>query len=160
MVKKIAKTNVARLLDAAKISYALVPYDVDELDLGAVHVADSLGEDVAQVFKTILLKGDKVKHIVCVVPGAAEVNLKRAAKVSGNKKCELLPLKELLATTGYIRGACCPIGMKKKFPTYFHTSCLQYSTIFVSAGVRGMQLQIAPTDLITFTDGVVSPLLD
>ena len=102
----IGKTNVARLLDRAKIKYELVPYEVDETDLGAQHIADQLGEDIQQVFKTLVLTGDKVKHFVCVVPGCCEVDLKKAAKVSGNKKAEMLHMKDLLPTTGYIRGGC------------------------------------------------------
>ncbi|MEG1580117.1 MAG: Cys-tRNA(Pro) deacylase [Bacteroidaceae bacterium] len=145
---KLKKTNVARLMDQAGIDYSLVEYDVDETDLGAKHVADSLGENIEQVFKTIVLQGDKVKHLVCIVPGAEEVDLKQAAKVSGNKKCEPLPLKELLPTTGYIRGGCCPIGMKRNFPTYMDASAQKFSFIYVSAGVRGLQLKIAPDDLL------------
>ena len=105
-MKKIQKTNVARLLDKAKVAYELIAYDVDENDLAAQHVADSLGEDIRQVFKTIVLHGDKTGHLVCVLPGDCEVDLKKAARVSGNKKVEPLPLKELLPTTGYIREGC------------------------------------------------------
>ena len=104
MKEKINKTNVARLLDKAKIAYQLVPYEVDENDLSATHVAEQLGEDIAQVFKTLILHGDKSGYFVCVIPGADEVDLKKAAKVSGNKKCEMIPVKELLPLTGYIRG--------------------------------------------------------
>ena len=118
MKEKINKTNVARLLDKAKVAYKLVPYEVDENDLSATHVAEQLGEDVSQVFKTLVLRGDKSGYFVCVIPGAAEVNLKKAAKVSGNKSCEMIHVKELLPLTGYIRGGCSPIGMKKHFPTY------------------------------------------
>ena len=103
MKEKINKTNVARLLDKAKIAYQLVPYEVDENDLSATHVAEQLGEDIAQVFKTLILHGDKSGYFVCVIPGADEVDLKKAAKVSGNKKCEMIPVKELLPLTGYIR---------------------------------------------------------
>lgn len=148
MSNKINKTNAARLLDKAKVPYELIPYEVNESDLSAIHVADSLGENVDQVFKTIVLHGDKTGYFVCVVPGEHEIDLKMAAKVSGNKKCELLPLKELLPVTGYIRGGCSPIGMKKAFPTYIHASCQQFPYIYVSAGVRGLQLKIAPQDLI------------
>lgn len=113
---KINKTNAARLLDKAKISYELIPYEVDENDLSAVHVAASLGENIDQVFKTLVLHGDKTGYFVCVIPGDKEVNLKLAAKVSGNKSCDMIPMKELLSVTGYIRGACSPVGMKKHFP--------------------------------------------
>ena len=139
---KINKTNAARLLDKAKIAYELIPYEVDENDLSAIHVADSLGENIEQVFKTLVLHGDKNGHFVCVIPGEHEVDLKLAAKASGNKKCELLHL------TGYIRGGCTPIGMKKPFPTYIHESCLNYPYIYISAGQRGLQLKLDPNDLI------------
>jgi len=145
---KINKTNAARLLDKAKITYELIPYEVDESDLSAVHVAAELGENINQVFKTLVLLGDKTGHFVCVVPGDKEVNLKLAAKVSGNKSCDMIPMKELLPTTGYIRGACSPIAMKKHFPTYIHDTCLQYAYIYVSAGQRGLQIKIDPKDII------------
>ena len=146
--EKIAKTNVARLLDKAKVKYELVPYEVDVNDLSCGHVAASLGEDVEQVFKTIVLHGDRSGHFVCIVPGEHEIDLKMAARVSGNKKCDLIPLKELLPLTGYIRGGCSPIGMKKHFPTYIHSTCTGFPFIYVSAGIRGLQLKIAPADLI------------
>ena len=148
MKEKINKTNVARLLDKAKIAYELVPYEVDENDLSATHVAEQLGENVEQVFKTLVLHGDKTGYLVCVIPGADEVDLKKAAKVSGNKKCEMLPMKELLPVTGYIRGGCSPIGMKKHFPTYIHQTAVTFSHIYVSAGQRGLQVKLAPADLI------------
>ena len=115
MAQKINKTNAARLLDKAKIKYELVPYVVDEEDLSATHIADQLSEPIEQVFKTLVLKGDKSGHFVCVIPGDQEVDLKKAAKVSGNKSCDLIPMKELLPLTGYIRGGCSPVGMKKLF---------------------------------------------
>ena len=145
---KINKTNVARLLDKAKVAYQLVPYEVDENDLSATHVADQLGENVAQVFKTLVLHGDKSGYFVCVIPGADEVDLKKAAKVSGNKSCEMIPVKELLPLTGYIRGGCSPIGMKKQYPTVFHETAEILDTITVSAGKIGCQVELSPTDLI------------
>ena len=144
------KTNVARLLDKAKIKYELVPYVVDETDLSATHIADQLGENIGQVFKTLVLVGDKTKYIVCVVPSDMEVDLKKAAKVSGNKKVEMLHMKELLPVTGYIRGGCSPIGMKKAFPTYFHSTCMDFEYIYVSAGMRGLQLKINPKELVDY----------
>ena len=116
--------------------------------MSAIHVADSLGESIEQVFKTLVLHGDKNGHFVCVIPGEHEVDLKLAAKASGNKKCDLIPMKELLPLTGYIRGGCTPIGMKKPFPTYIHESCLNYPYIYISAGQRGLQLKLDPNDLI------------
>ena len=145
---KINKTNAARLLDKAKISYELIPYEVDENDLSAVHVAASLGENIDQVFKTLVLHGDKTGYFVCVIPGDKEVNLKLAAKVSGNKSCDMIPMKELLSVTGYIRGACSPVGMKKHFSTYIHETCLEFPYIYVSAGQRGLQIKIDPKELI------------
>lgn len=156
MAKKIEKTNAARLLDKAGVSYKLIPYEFDENDLAAQHVADSLGQDIARVFKTLVLHGDRTGHVVCVMPGNAEVDLKALAKASGNKKVEMIPMKDLLSVTGYIRGGCSPVGMKKRFPTYFHTTALDFETIYVSAGVRGLQIEIAPADLIGFVGATVA----
>ena len=156
MAKKTEKTNAARLLDRAGISYNLIPYEFDENDLAAQHVADSLGQPIERVFKTLVLHGDKSGHIVCVVPGNGEVDLKALAKVSGNKKVEMIAMKDLLGVTGYIRGGCSPIGMKKKFPTYFHSTAVDFDTIYVSAGVRGLQVEIDPPVLIDFVGGVVT----
>ena len=160
MAKKIDKTNAARLLDKAGITYNLIPYEVDENDLAAQHVADSLGQDIACVFKTLVLHGDKTGHIVCVVPGNMEVNLKALAKVSGNKKVEMIAMKDLLAVTGYIRGGCSPIGMKKRFPTYFHNTVLEQEKIYVSAGVRGLQIEIAPAALIKYIGAEVADVAE
>lgn len=156
---KIAKTNVARLMDKAKVAYELIPYEFDENDLGAEHVAEALGEDIRQVFKTIVLHGDRTGHLVCVVPGNCEVNLKKAARASGNKKVEPLPLKELLATTGYVRGGCSPIGMKKHFPTFFHQTATDFPCIYVSAGQRGLQIKLAPQDLLREARGELADLV-
>ena len=147
---RIEKTNAARLLDRAKIAYELIPYRVDEEHLAATHVAEQLGEDIACVFKTLVLKGDRTGYFVCVVPGDHEVDLKAAAKVSGNKKVDLIPMKELLPVTGYIRGGCSPIGMKKAFPTYIHASASEHPFIYISAGVRGLQLKLARADLSAY----------
>lgn len=155
---KIEKTNAARLLDRAKIAYELVPYRVDEEHLAATHVAEQLGEEIACVFKTLVLKGDRTGYFVCVVPGNHEVDLKAAARVSGNKKVDLIPMKELLPVTGYIRGGCSPIGMKKSFPTYIHTSVEAQPFIYISAGVRGLQLKIAPADLIAYVRATVADI--
>ena len=155
----IQKTNVARLLDKAKIPYELVPYTVDENNLAADHVAEELGEDINQVFKTLILHGDRSGHFVCVVPGNTEVDLQKAAKAAGAKKAEMIPMKELLPLTGYIRGGCSPIGMKKPFPTFFHQSALDFDVIYVSAGVRGLQLKINPQDLISYVRANVTDLI-
>ena len=159
MAKKIEKTNAARLLDRAKIPYELIPYEVDENDLSAGHIAEQLGEDINRVFKTLVLEGDRNGHFVCVVPGNAEVDLKKAAKVSGNKKADLIPMKELLPLTGYIRGGCTSIGMKKQFPTYFHSTALNYDKIYVSAGQRGLQLFLNPQQLIDYVGASAADII-
>lgn len=147
---KIQKTNASRLLDRAKIPYELIPYEVDESNLAADHVAAELGEDINRVFKTLVLRGERVGYFVCVVPGNREVDLKKAARAAGAKKAEMIHVKELLPLTGYIRGGCSPIGMKKPFPTFVDASALNFDTIFISAGQRGLQLKISPEQLITF----------
>ena len=154
----VQKTNAARLLDAAGIEYELVPYEVDEEHLDAGHVAAQLGEDLDRVFKTLVLRGDRTGLFVCVMPGSLEVDLKVAARISGNKSCEMIHVKELLPSTGYIRGGCSPIGMKKPLPTFVHESALLYDYIYVSAGVRGLQLRLAPDDLIRLTGADIYPL--
>ncbi|MDL2307021.1 Cys-tRNA(Pro) deacylase [Desulfovibrio sp. OttesenSCG-928-C06] len=156
---KISKTNAARLLDRAKIKYELIPYEVDENDLSAAHLAEQLGQDVNGIFKTLLLKGDRSGHFVCLVPGAAEVDLKKAAKVSGNKSCAMIPMKELLPLTGYMRGGCSPIGMKKQFPTFIHESVGDFETVYVSAGQRGLQFKLAPADLVEAAKAEVCDLV-
>ena len=152
------KTNVARLLDAAGIQYELIEYVWTEEDLSAQHVAEELGEDIDMVFKTLVLRGDRNGCFVCVIPGDFEVDLKVAARISGNKSAEMLHMKELLPTTGYIRGGCSPIGMKKPFPTFIHESALLYDYIYISAGVRGLQVKIAPQDLISYIHADIYPI--
>ena len=155
----IEKTNAARLLDRAKIHYELIAYEVDETDLSAVHVAEQLNEPVEAVFKTLVLKGDKTGFFVCIIPGAEELDLKKAAKLSGNKSCEMIPMKDLLSITGYIRGACSPLGMKKRLPTFIHDSYRDFENIYVSAGKRGLQLHMAPQELITEIKAIVGSLI-
>lgn len=157
---KINKTNVARLLDKAGIKYELIPYVVDESDLSAQHIAAQLDEDINRVFKTLVLRGDKTGLFVCVIPGNMEVNLKAAAKISSNKSAEMIAVKELLPLTGYIRGGCSPIGMKKHYPTYFHSTCLDFDYIYVSAGVRGIQLKLSPKELVGFVNGAVADVAE
>lgn len=158
-MKKITKTNAARLLDRAKVAYELIPYEVDESDLSAGHLAETIGEDINQVFKTLVLFGEKTKHFVCVIPGDHEVDLKKAARLSGNKKVDLIAMKDLLATTGYIRGGCSPIGMKKPFPTFIHETCMMFDHIYVSAGMRGLQFKIAPQALVDLVGATVCNLI-
>lgn len=154
--QKNHKTNAARILDKAKIKYELIPYEVDESDLSAVHVAHVLNQNKEQLFKTLVLKGDKTGYFVCLVPGDKELNLKHMAEVSANKKCDLIPMKDLFDVTGYIRGGCSPIGMKKNFPVYIDKSCLEFEYIFISAGQRGLQIQINPEDLIKMVKAKLS----
>ncbi|MDE6301026.1 MAG: Cys-tRNA(Pro) deacylase [Muribaculaceae bacterium] len=153
-----AKTNAARLLDRARIAYDLVPYEVDENNLAAEHVAEQLGEPIEQVFKTIVLTAGPHDFFVCVVPGNCEIDLKKAARTAGYKKVELLHMKDLLGLTGYIRGGCSPIGMKKAFPTFYHHTATDFDVIYVSAGQRGLQLRIAPDKLIEYTHGTLADL--
>lgn len=154
------KTNAARILDAKGISYELAEYEVNENDLSAVSLAKKIGQDVEQIFKTLVLRGDKTGVFVCVIPGSTEVNLKKAAKISGNKNCAMVHQKELLGLTGYIRGGCSPLGMKKPYPIFLHETCILFDLIFISAGQRGLQLKLSPEDLIRMTDAVVCDVAD
>lgn len=153
------KTNVIRMLDKAKIAYTTVTYEVDESDLSGTHIAECTGMNPEKVFKTLVAKGDKNGFCVFCIPCAEEVDLKKAAKVTGNKKVEFLHLKDLLPTTGYIRGGCSPIGMKKKFPTYIHESAKIFDTISVSGGMRGLQVILSPLELAKFTDADFADLV-
>jgi Cys-tRNA(Pro)/Cys-tRNA(Cys) deacylase len=144
----VTKTNAARILDMHGISYELVSYEVDETDLSALSVAEKLNQNIEQVFKTLVLHGDKTGPFVCIIPGAEELDLKKAAQISGNKSAVLIPVKDILNLTGYVRGGCSPIGMKKNYPTYIDESCSLYEFIFVSAGLRGLQIRISPDDLV------------
>lgn len=150
-MEKTKKTNAARILDKLGIPYELIPYPVDENDLGAEHVAETLHEPIECVFKTILVHGDKTGPLVGVVPGNLEISLKALAKVSGNKKIDTVPLKDLTPLTGYVRGGCSPIGLKKPFPVYLDDSALSFPFIYVSAGQRGLQLKITPENLMKST---------
>lgn len=144
------KTNVMRMLDKAKITYTVKEYEVDESDLSGIHVAESVGMDTDMVFKTLVAKGDKTGFCVFCIPCAEELDLKKAAKVSGNKRVELLPLKDLLPTTGYIRGGCSPIGMKKQFPTFINETAMLFYEIAISGGMRGVQVILSPDTLNDF----------
>jgi len=154
------KTNAARLLDTKSIAYELAEYEVDETDLSAVTLAKKIGQDVKQIFKTLVLRGDRTGVFVTVIPGNAEVDLKKTAKVSGNKNCAMIHQKELLGLTGYIRGGCSPLGMKKTYPIYIHETCLLFDLIYISAGQRGLQLILNPEDLIKVTGAVVRDLAE
>lgn len=158
-MKKEVKTNAARLLDKAGIAYGLNSYPVDENDLSAAHVAAEIGVDAALLYKTLVLRGDRTGIFVCVVAGDAEVDLKKAARVSGNKKADLVHMKELLPLTGYIRGGCSPIGMKKQYPTYIDSHAMSHGEIYISAGIRGLQIRIAPIDLVGFVGAEVDDII-
>ena len=156
---KQIKTNAMRMLDKAKISYEPLFYEVDESDLSGTHIADSVGLPYSQVFKTLVAKGETSGPCVFCIPVDCEIDLKSAATVSGNKKVEMLPVKDLLNLTGYIRGGCSPIGMKKQFPTYFDESIHKHEKITISAGVRGCQLVIDKNSLIEFTKSKVTKII-
>lgn len=149
---KKEKTNVMRLLDAAGISYRTMEYEVDENDLSGVHVARQLGQDPDACFKTLVLKGEKTGYLVCCIPVAEELDLKKVARAAGDKKVEMIPMKELLPVTGYIRGGCSPVGMKKKFPTYIEETAVLFDEIAVSAGMRGAQIILSPEELGRYVD--------
>lgn len=142
------KTNAARMLDRLKIPYELIEYVVDEADLSAVHLAETAGIPIELVYKTLVLEGDKNGYFVCIVPGGEEIDLKKAAVASGNKKAAMIKMKDIELLTGYIRGGCSPLGMKKAFPVYMDETALNQPRIYISAGVRGMQIKLAPNDLL------------
>ncbi|MEE0968859.1 MAG: Cys-tRNA(Pro) deacylase, partial [Clostridia bacterium] len=145
------KTNAMRILDGAKIKYEILEYVPDENDLKGTHVAEQIGFSPDKVFKTLVAHGDKTGYIVFCIPSCCEIDLKRAAQATGNKKIEMVHVKELLSIAGYVRGACSPIGMKKKFPTFFDKSATKLDKITVSGGIKGAQLLISSTELIEFT---------
>ena len=147
-MKKLKKTNAARLLDRLSIAYEIKEYDVDESDLSAEHVAETAGMDIGMIYKTLVGRGDRTGVIMAVINGADELDFKALARASNNKSVELLPLKELLPTTGYMRGGCSPLGAKKNFPVFIDQKALDLEKISVSAGVRGQQLILAPSELI------------
>lgn len=144
------KTNAMRLLQQAKIPFETAQYSFDENDLNGMHAAEGIGMEPERVFKTLVAKGEKAGYCVFCIPVCRELDLKKAAKAAGEKKVELIPVKELLPVTGYIRGGCSPVGMKKKFPTYLDQSALAQPAIAVSAGARGQQLILSPQDLINY----------
>lgn len=157
-MSKLQKTNAMRMLDAAKIPYEIREYTVDENDLSGTHIADEVGLPYAQVFKTLVAKGDKTGPLVFCIPVAEEIDLKAAAALTGNKKIEMVHVKDLLALTGYIRGGCSPVGMKKKFPTFIDKTIHHFDRVTVSAGVRGAQLLVPTADLLSYTEAKTAPL--
>jgi len=155
----LKKTNAARLLDSLKISYRLLEFAVDESDLSAEKAASLLGRPLEQVFKTLVARGDKSGVLIATIPGNAELNLKALARLSGNKKVELVHLKEVQQLTGYIRGAVSPLGIKVNYPRYLDESAYSYPLIITSAGARGVQIELSPHDLaraINATTGQIS----
>ncbi len=152
------KTNAVRLLDDAKVEYCLVDYEVDEADLSAETVAHKIGLPEEQVLKTLAVRGDKSAVLLALIAAGAELDLKALASASGNKSCELLPLKEVLPVTGYIRGGVSPLGTKKRFAVYLDETALTFEVISVSAGVRGTQILLAPGDLMRMTQATLANL--
>jgi Cys-tRNA(Pro)/Cys-tRNA(Cys) deacylase len=148
-----SKTNVTRFLESKGIAHRVVTYEVDLSDLSATHAAQKTGLPAEQVFKTLALRGPKDGVFLCCVPGDAEVDLKKAAKASGEKSTEMLPLKELTAATGYLRGGCSPIGTKRAYPVFIDETAQLFGEISVSAGARGSQVVLAPADLLTVLEG-------
>ena len=152
------KTNAMRMLDAARIPYEVLTYTVDESDLSGMHIATELQFPPERMFKTLVAKGDKTGVLVFCIPIACELDLKRAASITGNKKIEMVHVKDLLSLTGYIRGGCSPIGMKKTFPTYVDASALEFDTITVSSGTRGAQLLLNRAALLQFIQASTADL--
>lgn len=158
-MKHNKKTNAARRLDELKIEYRIMEYPVDEEHLDAVHVAAEVGMPASQVFKTLVVRGDKNGIMFAVIPGDSELDLKALARGSGNKRAELVHLKEVLPLTGYIRGGCSPLGAKKNYPVYMDETSNNWPEIAISAGQRGMQIIAAPADLQRATAATVAPLI-
>ena len=146
----MTKTNVMRLLDASGIAYETREYPWDETDLSGVHAARAIGLPQEQVFKTLVARGDRTGPLVFCIPVAESLDLRKAASATGNKRVEMLPLKELTGLTGYVRGGCSPIGMKKKFPTCIDETAILFDTVAVSAGMRGEQIVLSPQALAAF----------
>ena len=155
----MTKTNVMRLLDAAGIVYQAGSYEVDEDDLSGSHAADLMGVGHDAMYKTLVLKGEKKGYVVCCIPVDEELDLKKVAKAAGEKKVEMIHVKDMLAVTGYIRGGCSPVGMKKQYPTYIEETAQLYDQITVSAGQRGVQVTLNPEDLRRYVEAEFVPLI-
>ena len=156
----MTKTNAMRLLTQAKIPFRAAEYAYDENDLNGMHAAEGIGMPPEQVFKTLVAHGDKNGYCVFCVPVCCELDLKKAASAAGEKKIDLIPVKELLPTTGYIRGGCSPVGMKKKFPTFMDETAVLYDKIGVSAGARGVQLILSPQELVDYIEIMLTDLTE
>ena len=153
------KTNVMRILESAKIDFTALEYEVNEDDLSGTSTARKLGLPEEEVFKTLVLKGDKNGLFICCIPSNYEIDLKKAAKVSGNKSCEMLHVKDLLKNVGYVRGACSPVGMKKDFPAFFDENALLFEKICISAGTKGIMLRVSPEEIIAFRNAQTAELI-
>lgn len=156
---KVQKTNAMRMLDSSGISYGFHEYDYDESDLSGNHAAEFLGVDEDQMFKTLVARGDNNLLSVFVIPVSCNLDLKKAASASHNKKIEMVHVKELVGLTGYMRGGCSPVGMKKQYPTYIDETCILFDEIYVSAGKRGEMLSINPEILLNFINGETADLV-
>ena len=156
----MTKTNAMRLVEQAKLPYRVTEYEYDENDLNGMHAAQAIGMPPEQVFKTLVARGDKLGILVFCVPVCCSLDLKKAAKAAGDKKVELIPMKELLPLTGYIRGGCSPIGMKKVYPTFIDETAELFDEIAVSAGIRGQQIILSPQDLIHYADMTLCDLTE
>ncbi len=155
---EIKKTNAARFLDTLKLPYSMCQYEVDETDLSGVHAAHMLGVIPEVVFKTLVARSDSKQLLVACIASSSEIDLKALAKIANVKRCELIAVKELLGLTGYVRGGCSPLAMKKHYPTFIDASALHHEKIYVSAGLRGVQLLLSPNDLIKASQAVCAPI--
>jgi Cys-tRNA(Pro)/Cys-tRNA(Cys) deacylase len=153
-----AKTNAARILDAAGVVYEIREYEVDEDDLSAPHVAEAIGMPPEQVFKTLVARGDQTGVLMASIPASSDLDLKALAAASGNKKVELVAVKEVLGLTGYIRGGVSPVGTKKPYPFYLDETAELWDTISVSAGMRGKQMLLAPSELVRVAGAVYAAI--
>ena len=159
--KKEITTNAMRILKSAKIEYEPIEYEF-EGEIGdnfGIEISKRMGIDASQIFKTLVLKGDKSGIIVCCIPACCEVDLKKVAQISGNKKTEMIHVKELLGLTGYIRGSVSPVGMKKAYPTFIDNSCLNFEKIIISAGICGLSLSITPQNVMEITNATVEDII-
>lgn len=156
--RSASKTNVERLLEAAGIPFRTFEYEVDENDLSGMHIAEQAGVDPSCMFKTLVMKGEKNGYFVCCLPVCDELDLKKVAKAFGDKKCDLIPMKELRDLTGYVRGGCSPIGMKKKFPTLVDETATLFDEIYVNAGMRGAMVILNPAALVEYVGAKVADL--
>lgn len=153
------KTNAVRILEANNIPHTIITYEIDETDLSGITVANKIGIEAERVFKTLVTRGDKTGINVFCIPVTEELDLKKAAIASNNKKVEMIKEKELLPLTGYIKGGCSPIGIKKKYPTYIDKTAQLFNEIYVSAGIRGMQVKLKPDDILKIVNGFFAELI-